>query len=100
MRRAQRLVLAATAAALCAAFAGVPTAEAKHRKPIPRELTVHKRPFTDSGRVVPIGTESNYVRDGSNAGVSMTLGRAPNSYGGETLPGRFELPGNRPLFNF
>ena len=103
MRRAQRLALAATAASLAFLFVGASIAEAKHRKPVRqagRSLTVHGRPFTDSGNKVPVGSQSNYVRDGARVGGASTFGHAPNSYGAETLPGQFELPGARPQFSF
>ncbi len=104
MRRAQRLAFAVTAASLAVLLAGSSVALARHAKrhaPRPaRELTVHGRPFTDSGNVVPVGSQSNYVRDGRGVGGASTFGHAPNSYGAETLPGQFELPGARPQFSF
>jgi len=101
MRPARSISSAALAGALAAVLGATVAAEARPRKPHHgRALTVNKRPFTDSGNVVNVGTQSRYVYDSQPSGHSMTLGVAPNSYGGETLPGRFELPGNRPLFNF
>ncbi len=102
MSRSPRMFLATTAAAIAALVAMTTLAEARHhRHGAPaRALTVKKRPFTDSGRVVAKGSESRYVGDTHYSGVSPTLGHGPNSYGAETLPGRFDLPGARPLFNF
>jgi hypothetical protein len=102
MSRYPRMFLATTAAVIAAFVAMTTIAEARqHRhRAAPHTLTVKKRPFTDSGRVVSRGSESRYVGDTHYSGVSPTLGRAPNSYGAETLPGRFDVPGARPLFNF
>ncbi len=101
MRHAQRMFLTVTAASLAALFAASTIAQAKPRHHhAPRGLLVKKRPFTDSGNVVNVGSESRYVYDGQYLTNSPTYGHAPSSYGGETLRGRFDLPGNRPLFNF
>ena len=99
MRRAHRIAIVATAASLAALFVGTTMSEARPRKPT-HTLTVRRRPFTDSGQVVPVGTESHYVGDVGYNGRNSTLGMSPRSYGGETLPGRFELPNTGGLFNF
>jgi hypothetical protein len=93
MRNARRLLLAATAASLATVFVASTIAEAKPRKPTGRQLTVKRRPFTDSGNVVNVGTESRYVYDGQYLQQRGTFGSPRASYGNETLPGRFELPG-------
>ncbi len=101
--RMTRPLLIAASVSLAALFAGATLAEAqtRHKRasaaPV---LTVKKRSFLDSGRVVQIGTESHYLDS------STTQNRAPDyysnrgRYGAETLPGRFDLPGGKPLFTF
>lgn len=55
----------------------------------PRRVIIHGRSFLDSGRVVPVGSEQNYVT------LSTTLNRPivstfrPDSFGDGVLPGRF-----------
>jgi hypothetical protein len=104
MRRAHRLVFATAAASIAALFAATTIAEAKtrHVRAAPaRPLTVKKRPFTDSGTMVPVGSESRYVYDTQYYGGmgDPTYYGTPGSYGAETLPRRFEIP-RQPLFNF
>jgi hypothetical protein len=100
MRTARNMFLAASAASLATVFVASTVADAKPRKVEGRELTVKRRPFTDSGNVVPVGSQANYVYDQQYLRERGTFGSPRSSYGAETLPGRFELPGNRPLFNF
>ena len=63
-------------------------------------LTIRRRPFTDSGPVVPPGSLQNYVN------MDTIWGRPAwdhqrGRYGGETLPRPFDPPGRpSPLFNF
>ena len=100
MRRVERLLLAAAAASLATVFAASTAAEARPRKAhAARGLTVHRRPFTDAGNVVPVGTESRYVYDNQYPIEPMRTGPSFH-YGSETLPGRFYLPGSGGLFNF
>ncbi len=99
-----KLTLAAAATGLAALLAGSAIAEAQPHKVravnSARPLTVTGRPFTDTGNIVPVGTEARYVYDSTFFAPNPTLGRAPNSYGAETLPQPFELPNNQPQLRF
>ena len=95
--RMKRPFILATAAALAALFCAAAIAEAqpRQRRGEPaRPLTVQKRSFLDSGKVVPVGTESHYVRDIFDLQRSPDYYYARGRYGGETLPGRFGVFGN------
>jgi hypothetical protein len=95
MRNAHKTILAATAASLATLLFASAAAEAQPRRaPAGRELTVKRRPFTDSGNVVPVGSESRYVYD-SQFRRPDTFSFDRSGYGRETLPGRFDLPGGR-----
>jgi hypothetical protein len=86
----------AVVATCAAALAGATAAEAKtkHHHHTAHMLTVKKRPFTDAGRVVPVGTEANYVTDATMRSRTPDFYTNPGAYGGETLPGRFGTFGN------
>ena len=96
MSRLTRHLTLVVAASFAAALAGATIAEAKakphHRSA--RALLVKKRPFTDAGRVVPVGTESNYVTDSTMRGRTSDYYTNRGAFGGETLPGRFGVFGN------
>ena len=71
----------------------VTSADAQTRKK--REVVIkgHKAlSFLDSGRVVPVGSLSNYVYVGTIFN-SMPYDAHRGRYGGETLPRRWDLPG-------
>ena len=67
-----------------AAIAATSLAEAR-----PRRVVIHGRSFLDSGRIVPVGSQQNYVT------LTTTLNRPilstfrPDSFGDSVLPGRF-----------
>ena len=93
MSRIVRNLTIAVAATMAVALTGMTIAEAKTSRGV-RQLVVKKRPFTDSGRVVPIGSESHYVHDGSLPGRSVDYYSSRGRYGAETLPGSFGVFGN------
>ena len=105
MRRSPALLLAlAAVAGFAAASTSAQAARRHHGHGLHAQfaghpLTVNKRPFTDSGNVVPVGRETGYVAVGQSDHRQFP-GVTGSRYGGETLPGRFENPGAGPLFNF
>ena len=61
------------------------------------EIVIRKRPFTDSGTVVPVGSRNRYMDDstiynGSPPYSSTTWRRS--DFGDEVLPMRLDLPGS------
>jgi hypothetical protein len=85
-----RTLAIAMAASLAAVFASATLAEAKTPRKDGRALTVKKRPFTDMGNVVPVGSQSRYVGDTMNLRRTMpTYYSNRGLYGNETLPGPF-----------
>ena len=101
--RINRPFLFAVTTCLAGVFATATIAEAQTRQrrgEPPRTLTVKKRSFLDSGRVVQVGSESGYMQASSQFNRVSDSFNARGRYGNETLPGRFELPGGRALFNF
>ena len=98
-----RPVFAAAAICVGVSFLATTSVEArtrKHPSPQGQTLTVKKRSFLDSGKVVPVGSESNYVTAGQYFTRTSDYYYARGRYGNETLPGRFDLPGGEPLFKF
>ncbi|NDA47724.1 MAG: hypothetical protein EBY21_10740 [Alphaproteobacteria bacterium] len=70
-------------------------------KPEPRSLLIQKRSFLDSGTIVPIGSMSNYKNDSTILHVPIYRQIFPSRFGGDVLPGRFDLSGRPvPLFTF
>ena len=96
MFRLNRIALAVGAASLAAAF-GIATLDealAQSRRPTSaRPLTVKRRPFTDSGNVVQIGSQSHYSYDMNHFQRNADYYTRRGAYGQETLPGPFDLPG-------
>lgn len=88
--RLTRTTCLAVAASIMALFAAT-AADAQSRSN--RPLIIKKRSFLDTGKVVPVGSESRYVTD------TVRFNRTPDyysqrgRYGAETLPGPFDLPG-------
>lgn len=103
MRLTRPFIIALTTC-LAGLFATANLAEAQTRNKRTaqsRPLTVQKRSFLDSGRVVPVGSESRYVSDTVNYQRTTDYYYARSRYGNETLPGRFDNPGRGgALFNF
>ncbi len=101
MRRASPVLFALLAVGVAGLVVAPAQARARHHRHVvsAQALTVHKRPFTDSGNVVPVGSQSHYATDGQGDHRSFP-GVAGYRYGGETLPGRWENPGAGPLFSF
>ena len=80
----------AMAASLAALFASANLAQAQTPRKDSRALTVKKRPFTDMGTVVPVGSQNRYVGDTMNLRRTMpTYYSNRGLYGNETLPGHF-----------
>ena len=85
-----RTLTIALAASIAAVFASATLAEAKTPRKEGRALTVKKRPFTDTGNVVPVGSQNHYVSDTMNLRRTMpTYYSNRGLYGNETLPGPF-----------
>lgn len=75
----------ALAAAFVSILAGTIAAEARaHHKA--RPLVVHKRSFLNSGNVVPVGSQSNYVQALTRFDHSSDYYSQRGRYGQETLP--------------
>ena len=90
-----RTLTIAMAASLAALFASVDVSEARTLRKDSRALTVKKRPFTDMGTVVPVGSQNRYVSDTMNLRRTMpTYYSNRGLYGNETLPGPFGVYGN------
>jgi hypothetical protein len=98
-------------AGLFAAFAAMPAAAATHHvrqhqrvHVVQHEappLTVRRRSFLDSGNVVPVGSQSNYMIDNTIFLRTADQNFARSKFGNEALPGPFDLPGRpEPLFEF
>ena len=67
----------------------------------PRSLLIQKRSFLDSGTIVPVGSMSNYMNDSTILHVPVYRQIFPSRFGGDVLPGRFDLLGrSAPLFTF
>lgn len=89
--------------ALAGLTLGVSLAEAqtRSRQPNAPPLTVQRRSFLDSGKVVPVGSMSNYVSANTTFAVPVYNMSNPSAYGRETLPRRFDPPGRpQPLVEF
>ena len=85
-----RTLTIAMAASLAALFVSANFAEARTLRKDSRALTVKKRPFTDMGTVVPVGTQNRYVMDTMQPRRIMpTYYGNRGLYGNETLPGPF-----------
>jgi hypothetical protein len=89
LTRFARLAAAVSAVAILALSA----ADAQARSRGSRPLTVHKRSFLDTGKVVPVGSESRYVSDTVRYNRTSDYYSQRGKYGSETLPGPFDLPG-------
>lgn len=88
MSQFARKMTIAISASLAAAFLTATLAEAQTRRAVPRTLTVKKRPFTDMGTVVPVGTQNRYVLDQMQPRrTDPTWYSNRGLYGKETLPG-------------
>ena len=95
MSQIARKMTIAMAASLAAVFLTATLAEAQTRRTTPRTLTVKKRPFTDMGTVVPVGSMNRYATDGVQLRrISPTYYSNRGLYGNETLPGPFGVYGN------
>ena len=89
-----RLTRSACLAAACvAALLAASVADAQARSRGSRPLTVHKRSFLDTGKIVPLGSESRYVSDTVRYNRTSDYYSQRGKYGSETLPGPFDLPG-------
>ena len=85
----------AMAASLAALFASADLAEARTPRKDGRALTVKKRPFTDTGKVAPVGSQNRYVMDTMQPRRIMPSYYGNRGlYGNETLPGPFGVYGN------
>ena len=90
MSQFARKISIAMAASLAAVFLSASLAQAQTPRKDTRALTVKKRPFTDMGNVVPVGSQNHYATDGVQAGsVVPTYYSNRGLYGNETLPGPF-----------
>ena len=95
MSQIARRMTIAMATSLAAVFLTATLAEAQTRRTAPRTLTVKKRPFTDMGTVVPVGSMNRYATDGVQLRrISPTYYSNRGLYGNETLPGPFGVYGN------
>ncbi len=64
-------------------------------------LTVKRRNFLDSGKVVPVGSLKNYATQGTTLNQPVYQTFAPDSFGNSTLPTRFSGNGRaRSLIEF
>ena len=88
MSQFTRKLTIAMAASLAAVFVTAEIAEAQTRANAARTLTVKKRPFTDMGTVVPVGSQNRYATDGVQLRrIDPTWYSNRRLYGKETLPG-------------
>jgi len=95
MRPFTRTLTIAMAASLAALFASATLAQAQAPRKDGRALTVKKRPFTDMGTVVPVGSQNRYVMDTMQPRRIMPSYYGNRGlYGNETLPGPFGVFGN------
>lgn len=100
-RRGFWALLAAGIVASCAVAGSADAAPRKKKATTPDEhsLTIkRKRGFLESGNVVPLGSQSNYVGEG-NRGASGSYSHT-GAFGSEALPRRFDVPQSGPLFQF
>jgi|CryBogDrversion2_5_1035270.scaffolds.fasta_scaffold28406_2 hypothetical protein len=92
------------AAGIVVSCASIGTAEAAARKkhPAPTKeaplVIKRKRGFLESGNVVPLGSQSNYVGQ-SNTGASGAYSHS-GAFGTEALPRRYDVPQGDPLIKF
>jgi hypothetical protein len=90
MSQFARKISIAMAASLAVVFLSASLAQAQTPCKDTRALTVKKRPFTDMGNVVPVGSQNHYATDGVQARrVVPTYYSNRGLYGNETLPGPF-----------
>ena len=97
MRLIPSAVLAAAALA-----ALLPEAEAQtRRRAVFVPPVIHGRSFLDSGRQVPVGSQSNYVLLSTTLNSPVYRNFTPDGYGQSALPSRFNNPGrSQPLARF
>ena len=103
MRSTQMFKLAvATGVAAVFVFASAASAAPRQRGQATagNTITVKKRSFLDAGKVVPVGSETGYVTAGQYFTRTTDYYSQRSRYGNETLPGRFDLPNDKPLFHF
>ena len=107
MHMKQALILFAAALMVpCALTSMAQAAQVKSHakqsiKSEPRSLLIQKRSFLDSGTIVPVGSMSNYMNDSTILHVPVYRQIFPSRFGGDVLPGRFDLLGrSAPLFTF
>ncbi|MDB5649298.1 MAG: hypothetical protein JWL62_818 [Hyphomicrobiales bacterium] len=83
---------------LCASMA---EAQQRARRPLAPPLTIQRRSFLDAGPIVPVGSLSNYMTVNTILNVPIYASYAPDLFGGDVLPRRFDPPGRpQPLFEF
>ena len=107
MHMKQTLILLAAAVMVPLALTSMAQAAQvkSHSKQIiksePRSLLIQKRSFLDSGTIVPVGSMNNYMNDSTILHVPVYRQIFPSRFGGDVLPGRFDLLGrSAPLFTF
>ena len=88
--RLTRTACLAVAASVAALFVAT-TADAQARSS--RPLIVKKRSFLDTGKVVPVGSESRYLDSNVRFNRTPDYYSQRGRYGNEMLPGPFDLPG-------
>ena len=90
MNKPARKTTLALAASLAALFASATLAEAQTPRKDSRPHIVRNRAFTDTGTVVPVGSENRYVTDSMQPRrTDPTYYSNRGLYGNETLPGPF-----------
>lgn len=81
---------------VCAVAAGGPLEARERPRPVAeavaaRPLTVTKRSWLDSGKVVPVGTQNSYLSASTTLNQPIYNSYIPARFGQSTLPGRFDL---------
>lgn len=88
MRKAFRM-FAIAAGSLAAVAAMTSLSEARDGA---RPLTVYKRSFLDAGKVVPVGSQMNYMNQMTVFNKTPDQVNMRSKFGNETLPMLYELP--------
>ncbi len=102
MRVFGKVLFAVTAVSVLTLGVMATEASAKPRKKVvvaaEQPLVVKHRSFLELGKVVRVGSQSNYVQQ--NTVLRVPDQAFTGKFGTEALPRRFDLPGSEPLFRF
>jgi hypothetical protein len=102
MTRLNRPVVLGAAALGLMVFTDLAEAQQRARQQQAPPLTIQRRNFLDSGKIVPVGSQNRYVAAITTFAVPVyAQSGVGHGFGYYTLPRRFDPPGRpQPLFEF